>query len=371
MHPIQSRRKREYPEIPEGLLGRKGFTCDIVDRKDIDKSHLIVRYLDEMKYAWQSRRRWKKVRDADVVFVQSCPTVVWQLLLLRLFYRKPIVFNVYDVFPGHGKDVGMIKNNFIYNCFALLQKLAYALSSVTVVLSEDMKQKLAGQGVKPEKIRIVFPWYDVETVREIPREENRFIKEYDIPDGKFYVQFAGSIGVVLDRRALLEAARLLKNENDIVFQIIGDGGARKQFEAEIEASGLGNIKLYPWQPMDMIPDVYSAGSVCVIPLNRGVIGNGVPSKSPLLMACNRPIIALVEKNSHYYNLLNEKGIGTAHDVNDYKALAESILELYRNPEKIAEITRRANKYALEELSSTVNTKKFMDIFDDLGGRLGR
>ncbi|NMP37929.1 MAG: glycosyltransferase family 4 protein [Clostridiales bacterium] len=366
VHLIQSRRKKEYPQIPQRLEGRKGFTCDIIDRKDIDKSHLIVRYLDEVKYAFQGFRRWRKVRDADVVFVQSCPTVVWQLVLLKLIYRKPIVYNVYDVFPGHGKDVGMIKSSFIYKCFALLQKLAYALSDVTVVLSEDMKQKLASQGVKPEKIRIVFPWYDVETVREIPRDENRFIREYGIEPGKFYVQFAGSIGVVLDRQSILEAAQLLKNEKDIVFQIIGDGGARKKLEGELEQSGLENVRLYPWQPMDMIPDVYSAGSVCVIPLNKGVIGNGVPSKSPLLMACNRPIIALVEKDSHYYRLLNESGIGIAHDSNDYRAMAESILELYRNPEKISELTRRANEYARRELSSTVNTRKFMNIFDELG-----
>ena len=51
---------------------------------------------------------------------------------------------------------------------------------------------------------------------------------------------------------------------DIVFQMVGTGAFEKDFKREVEA-GLQELVFYPWQPLDMISDVYSACSVQFIP----------------------------------------------------------------------------------------------------------
>jgi glycosyltransferase involved in cell wall biosynthesis len=365
VHLVQSRRKKVNPDIPDSLLNRKGFTFDIVDRKVIDKTSFITRYIDESLFAYASFKKWKKINDADIIFLQSCPTVIYQLIMLKISFRKPIIYNIYDVFPGHAYDIGVIKSKFIYNALKFIQKYTYKMSSIITVLSEDMKKKIIEQNVDPTKVRVVPAWYDDKAVKEIALESNKFIQKYNIPTNKFYVQFAGTIGYVFNYKAILEAASLLKDEDDIVFQIIGDGNVKQTFMDEVKELKLNNIQFYPLQPIEIVPDVYSACSICIIPLNKGVIGNGVPSKAPLLMACRRVIVNSVERDSEYYKMFNENRIGVSVSNDDHKALADEILNLYHNPERISDMADRAKNFGKENYTSTSNTKKFIEIFQEL------
>lgn len=365
VHLVQSRRKKVNPDIPRILQNRKGFTYDIVDRKVINKSHFIIRYIDEAMFALTSYKKWRKIKDADVVFLQSCPTIIYQLIMLRLFNRKPIVYNIYDVFPGHAYDIGVIKSKFLYNILKWIQKFTYKMSSTITVLSTDMKDKIIEQQVPEEKIRVVPAWYDDTAVKEIPINTNKFIKKYNIPTDKFYVQFAGTIGYVFNYRAVLEAASLLKDKKDIIFQIIGDGNLKQEFINETEKRGLTNIQFYPLQPIEIVPDVYSACSICIIPLNKGVIGNGVPSKAPLLMACRRVIVNSVESDSDYSKMFNNNDIGISVSNDNHEELAKVILDLYQNPEKINVMADKAKEFGELNYTSSSNTKKFIKVFYDL------
>lgn len=368
VHLVQSRRKKINSDIPPLLQDRDGFTYDIVDRKVIDKTNFVNRYLDEAWFAFTSYKKWKKVKDADVVFLQSCPTVIYQMFMLKIFNRKPIVYNIYDVFPGHSYDIGVIKSKLIYEILKSIQRLTYKMASIVTVLSEDMKYKVIEQKVPESKIRVISAWYDDKAVKEIPLVNNKFIKKYNIPTNKFYVQFAGTIGFVFNYRAILEAANILKNREDIVFQIIGDGNVKQKFIEEANKLNLTNIKFYPLQPIEIVPDVYSACSICVIPLNKGVIGNGVPSKAPLLMACRRVIVNSVEKDSQYYKMFNENQIGISVSNDDHQALADAILELYNQPEKIQNMADRAKVFGEENYTSTKNTMKFIKVFLEISDK---
>jgi colanic acid biosynthesis glycosyl transferase WcaI len=92
VHLIQSHRKGINPDIPESLKSLPNFTCDTVVRKIVDKTKFVKRYLNDFYYAFQAMKYWRKVKDADVIYLQSNPTIIYPMLLLRLFKRKvPIV----------------------------------------------------------------------------------------------------------------------------------------------------------------------------------------------------------------------------------------------------------------------------------------
>ena len=80
VHLIQSKRKGEFPEIPDSLQRKDGFTCDVVERKVFDRNKFVKRYLDDARYAFSAMRRWLKVKDADVVYLQSNPTVIFPMV---------------------------------------------------------------------------------------------------------------------------------------------------------------------------------------------------------------------------------------------------------------------------------------------------
>jgi colanic acid biosynthesis glycosyl transferase WcaI len=365
VHLIQSERKQTFPSLPAALVGKEGLTTDIIPRKVIDKTRFVLRYVDELWYTFQSFLKWHKIKDANIVFLQSCPTAVFQLMFLKIFCRKPIIFNIYDVFPGHAHDLGVIHNKLIFNIFRNLQKFAYLLSDKIVVLSEDMKKIIINEGVQDKKIRTIPAWYDDAAVYEISEEANRFLKKYDIEPGKFVVQFAGTIGYVFNYKLVLKIAELLENHTNIVFQIIGDGAFKDNFMREANEKHLKNIEFYPLQPLEIVPDVYSACSVCIIPLKKGVIGNGVPSKAPLLMACRRVIINSVESDSEYYRIFNDNKMGISVPTDDAYGLASAILMLSENPQATSEMADRAKQYSKEHFSASICTHKFIDIFDEL------
>ena len=366
VHLIQSHRKGVNPDVPDSLHGRDGFSCDTIVRKVVDKTKFLKRYYNDVSYALKTVKYWKKVKDADVIYLQSNPTIVVLMVLLKLLKRSvPVVYSIYDVFPGHAYDIGVIKSKLVYNALKIFQKPCYYLADAITVLSEDMKQKVVEQGAKPENVFVVPAWFDVQSTKSISKEDNRFIKKYNVDTNKFYVQFAGSIGYVFNYKTVIELAQRLQDKTDIVIQIIGDGNQKDEFVAEAEKCGLKNIAFYPLQPIDMVSDVYSACDIAVIPLKSGVIGNGVPSKAPILMACNKVIVNSVETSSQYAKMFEEYDMGISVDIKDYEGLKNAVLELYNSPETMKRMAHNAREYSLMNYSSSKSTAKLMKIFDEV------
>lgn len=359
VHLIQSERKHTYDVLPDSLVERKGLSVDTVSRKVIDKSNFVIRYLDEVKYAFQMIPYAKRHRDCDVIFLQSCPTVFFQEVLLKLFVRKPVLYNVYDVWPGQTKSLKI--NKLVYRGMALLSRLVYRMSSAVVVLSEDMVEACVQAGCLREKIRIVPPWYDDRRSYVIPWEKNRFVEKYSIPSNYFYVQFAGSIGLQFNWKTMFEVARLLKEEKAIVFQIIGDGCVKEDFVHAVEAEKLENVLFFPLQPVGLVPDVYSAGDVCLIPLRREVIYTGTPSKLPILLACGRAVVSSVEKDSLYAQRVMGEELGICVEIDNAPELAAAIMELFSNQDTLRVLSVHGRDYASGHMSRTVCVKQMEQV----------
>lgn len=363
VHLIQSHRKGINPDVPESLSALPGFSCDTVVRKVVDKTNFVRRYLNDFHYAFQAKKYWKKVKDADVIYLQSNPTIIYPMLLLRMFRRRvPIVYSIYDVFPGHAHDIGVIRSRFVFEVLRLMQKPCYKMADAIVVLGEDMKTKVVEQGAREKDVYVVEAWYDVRNMHPIPREENRFLQKYHITDDRFCVQFAGTIGYVFNYRAVIELAQRLLDHDDIMIEIIGDGNVKAEFQSEAEKRGLRNIVFYPLQPVELVPDVYSACDVCLIPLKKGVIGNGIPSKAPLLMACGKVIVNSVE-DSYYARMFPENEMGISVPDEDYDGLAKAVLTLKNSPEKLMCMGENSRSFGATHYASDKSTQKLIGILE--------
>jgi glycosyltransferase involved in cell wall biosynthesis len=363
IHLVQSSTKKINEEMPSDLKNLKGFTFDTLERKDIAKSNFVKRYIEEIHYVIRSVSYWKKQDNIDVVFIRSSPIALYGILLAKSILKKPVLYGVQDMWPGSAVNSRVIKNRFIAGIFYSLQKIAYKYSDVITVISKDMKTKVLEQGVPEEKICPIVNWFDDRTVHEVPWEENRFVKKYDLDKDKFYVQYAGTMGYVFDYKMVLNVAANLKSYKDIEFHMIGQGSQKDSFINDAKIQGLDNIKFFPLEPQHMVSDVYSACSVCLIPLKRGIIGNSVPSKAGLLMACNRAIVNSVDEDSDYYRMFNDNEIGISASNNDPEAVVDAILELYNNKEKRELYAKNGQEFGRNYYARSVNTKKFIELFD--------
>lgn len=355
--------------IPDDLIHHPDFTYQLVTTPKIEKSHFVQRYLDGIRYSMKIRSAIKRFRDmSDVIYVQSSPTVLYTLLSVKQCAKgRKIIYNVQDMFPGSSIASGVMPRRWMQRVFFQLQKWAYKQADVITVISEDMKSKLMEQGVPESRIRVIVNWFDDHTVHEIPWDENRFVLKYAMTKDCFCIQYAGTMGYVFDYQMVLKVARLLRSYGDIDIQMIGEGSQKAQFVEKARQSGIENIAFLPLEKQEMVSDVYSACDVCFIPLKKGVIGNSVPSKAGLLMACKRAIVTTVDESSDYYRMINQNHIGMAVSCDAPQQAAEAILRLYRDRELCAEMGHNGYKFGHEQYSRSRNMREYIRLFREMGG----
>lgn len=352
--------------IPDQFENNPSFEYDLVPLPSVNKAAFVKRYLVGIKYAFKALKYIKKnANKCDVVFARSSPTVLFNLFLTKRCSKRRVILNIQDMFPGASIASGIMPNKLMQRTFYLLQKIAYKNADIIVAISEDMKTRLLEEGVNENKIRVIVNWFDDRTVHEVKREDNRFIKKYEMKEDKFYVQYAGTMGYVFDYKMVIAVAKLLQDYPDIVIQMIGAGSQKQSFMDAVEADGLRNVVFYPLEPQEMVADVYSACNVCLIPLKDFVIGNAVPSKAGLLMACKRAIVTSVNEDSDYYRMVNDEKIGIACSHERPEDVANAILHLFNNREECKQMGINGYEFGHNLYSRTTNMKKYLALFEEM------
>lgn len=352
--------------IPDFLEKHPLFTHHLIPCPKVEKADFARRYLSGIRYSKAIGKLIKHyINECDIVLVQSSPTVLYTLHYAKKYAgSKRVIYNVQDMFPGSSIASGVMPQKWMQVIFYRLQKIAYKKSDIITAISEDMKNKLIEQGVPNDKIRVIVNWFDDSSVHEVSWSDNKFVKKYNMSPEIFYVQYAGTMGYVFDYEMVINVADKLKEHRDIVFQMIGEGSQKEAFIQAAKDKGLDNIVFLPLEQQEMVSDVYSACSVCFIPLKKGIIGNSVPSKAGLLMACKRAIITSVDKNSDYYNMVDKyAGVAAANDEPDN--IVRAILHMKDNRDMCTQYGISGYEYGHELYSRSNNMKKYLDLFSRL------
>ena len=359
---VQSHSTGIYEDIPEVLKKYQNFTCDTIKKEVVKKTSFIKRYLSGLKYEYKAKKEWeKKIESVDIILLQSHYTAWYAAWLLRKSKAK-LVFNIYDIFPGEAYTNGNIKSKFIYNCLAFLQKYLYKKCDFFFVIAKDMKKTLEGLGVKSSKIAVIPVWFDKENICEVSRENNKFAEKYKLDKRKKYIQYAGSIGVAYDFNFLIDVAEKMQYRKDMIFQIIGEGIKLESAKKRAEELKLENIMFLPWQPLEILSDVYSFCTLQIVPLMKDVIRNSYPSKILPLMACSRIPVISVEKDSFFYKDINNFKIGLTSPINDVDEMIKNILYLVDNEEILKKYQKNAYIYVYRNYTSEVNAQKMLAQF---------
>lgn len=366
IHLIESVSTRKDPVVPESIANHPNFSYELVPLTITQKNHFVRRYLAGVQYCFRTIKYLRRCKGKyDVTHVMSCPWAQFAVPFAKYFSGAPTVFNVQDMFPGSSIAAGVMPHKWMQRIFYAVQKIGYRTADIISVISEDMKARVIAQGVPAEKVRVIVNWYDDSFVKEIPWEENKFVKKYNMSKDKFYVQYAGTMGFVFDYKMVLTVAENLKNYKDIVFQMIGFGSQYNQFIAAAKDRNLDNIVFYPLEPQPMVPHVYSACSICFIPLKRDIIGNSVPSKAGLLMSCRRVIVNSVDEWSDYYKMFEREDMGISASNLNPNAVTDAILKLYKNRQLIEHYANNAQSFGKKYYSRTVNTIKYEELYTEM------
>ena len=302
---------------------------------------------------------WK---DYDVAFIDSTPPIQGlKLPFVRLFRKKPIVYNAQDLFPETLRGAGLSESG------GLLWKIGMWVSNVTfrnsdkiIAISQDIKRSIVARGVPEEKIEVIYNWVDENAIVPVKEEDNDLFEEFGISRDKFRVVYAGNLGNAQNIEIIVEAARRLKGNAQIEFVVFGKGGLENDIKQTKEKEHLDNLKILPLQPYDRVAKVYGLGHVCIVACKPGLGGAAMPSKTWSILSSGRAVLANFDEGE-LKEILEKNHCGVFTKAGDLEGFVSTIENLSQHPEQCAEMGANGRQFILENLTREVGTQKYVSV----------
>ncbi len=263
----------------------------------------------------------------DAVIAMSPPLTMgltgWGTHLVR---RGPLVFNIQDVFPDAAVETGAITDRRIIAVARWLELVSYARAAAVTVLSDDLRDNVAGKMRPARRDRVhVIPNF-VDTAFISPADRHTALRAELGIDDRPVVLYAGNVGFSQSLEMVVAAAARFP---DAVFLINGDGAARASLEAQ--AAGLPNVIFSGYQPKDRVSEVLATGDVHLVPLKSGLGKVSVPSKTYSILAAARPVLAAIDPDTEVPRMLAASGGGVAVPPDDIEAFCGALAGLLADP----------------------------------------
>ena len=288
-----------------------------------------------------------QVKDADLIMGTTPPIFqalsAWFVAFLR---RKPFLLEVRDLWPEFGISMGVLKNPILIFLARWLESFLYARAAHILVNSPAYVDYLYGKGVRKEKVTYIPYGTDVNMFT--PDVDGSHVREKFGLQDKFVVLYAGALGQANDIYTILRAAERLCGEEKIRFVLFGDGKERTQLQAEAEHKKLSNVIFAGVCPKKEMPNVLAASDVCLailqdIPMFRTTY----PNKVFDYMAAGRATVLVID--GAIRNVIEESGGGVFVRPGNDEQLAQAILGLANDPQRLKQMGISARNYLVKNL----------------------
>jgi colanic acid biosynthesis glycosyl transferase WcaI len=285
-----------------------------------------------------SRRRWDVILCPNGSFFTG--VTAWLVGKLK---GAPFIYNVQDLYPDVPIRAGQLRNPSAIVALKGIERFMYRKAAHVTVISPLMRDTLISRGVSAEKISVIPNFVDTDFIRPLPKTNN-FGQQQGLAD-KFVVTHAGNLGYVYDLDTLLDAAHLLSSQKDILFLIVGSGVAKPALEKKAHELKLKNVRFMPFQPHEALPWLRASSDVQVSLYKNDAAKDSFPSKVYEIMASGRPLLASPDGDSALAKVVKAARCGLCVNPGNSGHLAESILQLYRDPSLREMMGKRGREYA--------------------------
>lgn len=263
--------------------------------------------------------------DLIFVFEPSPFTVGLPGVLFRVLKKAPLLFWVQDLWPESLTATGAVKSPLVLKWVGKMVRFIYRRCDRVLLQSRGFRQPAIAAGADKNRIRY-FPNWAEEVYQSASVE--LINKAIDKNPSKFYIVFAGNLGVAQSLETLVNAANHLKCYQDIEWLIIGDGRREAWLQEQIKKNALENVRLLGRKPVESMPGYFEIADLLLVTLRKDPIFSlTIPSKIQSYLACGRPIVGALDGEGAA--IINESGAGYATAAEDVESLAESVLKLYR------------------------------------------
>jgi glycosyltransferase involved in cell wall biosynthesis len=296
-------------------------------------------------------------RRPDIVVVETDPPL---LCLIGWFLQRVrgarLICYLHDIHPDIGIALGRLRDRWPLRRLRQLLFHVYRGADRVIVLSRDMRDRIARSGVNPERIVCIPNWIDTSVVRPV-KQGNAFRRQNGV-DGQFVVMYSGNLGLCQRLEDVIAAAACLHERSDILFLLVGGGSLKRQLEDQVARLGLTNVRFLPYQPKAELARSLSAADVHLVPLDERIASCLMPSKLYGVLASATPLVAVAPEGCELTELTLEHGVGVLAPPGQPEALAEVIEKLADHAWDLPEMGKRARRLAESHYDRRQVTPRF-------------
>jgi colanic acid biosynthesis glycosyl transferase WcaI len=164
-----------------------------------------------------------------------------------------------------------------------VMRMFHRVSTVSKRMMELLEQKKIPIG----RIVLYPNWVDTRVIYPFA-EPSPMRSKFGIQLGKIVVLYSGNMGRKQGLGLLIQTARILEEDEDILFVLCGEGAARHELEAQ--AQDLHNIKFLPLQPAERLNELLNMADIHVLPQRSDAADLVMPSKLTGMLASGKPVV---------------------------------------------------------------------------------
>ena len=242
--------------------------------------------------------------------------------------RRPFVLEVRDLWPDSIVQLGQLRNRRIVRALEAVESWLYRRAAGIVVNTRAFIDHIAARGIPRERIELVYNGIDSQTFR--PRPADAELRRTHGLEGRFVAAYMGTLGLAHGLLTVVEAAERLREREDVLFLLLGDGADRTRLEAEIARRGLESVRLLGLRPRTEMPAWIASVDVTLVLLrDLPVFETVIPSKIFEFLAQERPVI--LAARGEIRRLVEEAKAGLVIDPENAEQLAAAVLEVRDRP----------------------------------------
>lgn len=241
-------------------------------------------------------------------------------------------------------ELGLLSSGWVRRFVAGFERWIMGKFDRVATISEGMGQRLRDKGVASGKTVLLSNWVDLEQIYPLPLS-SPLRQELGIAENKVVLLYSGNMGNKQGLEIIIEAARRLAENNEILLVLCGEGSAKNDLQQQ--AAGRANILWLPLQPVERLNDLLNLADVHLLPQRAGAADLVMPSKLTGMLASGRAVIATARPDSELGRVISQTGLLVPPENPD--ALVAAINDLAGKHEKRQRLGRQARAYAEQHL----------------------
>jgi glycosyltransferase involved in cell wall biosynthesis len=236
-----------------------------------------------------------------------------------------------------------------------VEEFLYRRANAIVCATAGLVDDIIARGIPDWKIVKIMN--GVDTDRFHPDIDGGSVRRSLRLDGKKVVVYTGIFGRAHGLSVLLDAASILREHEEIVFVLVGDGADKENLVELQRQEDLRNVLFISPQPHERMAEFIVCADVCFASLREGEFTKrSIPAKMFEYMACARPVILC--GSGEAAALIQAADAGICVEAGDPVSLADSILKICDNPGTQQRYGRNGRSFVRRYLSRKELAKEF-------------